>query len=193
MTTLYLASASPRRRDLLTQLGVAFETLAVEVDERWDGREPADGYTKRLALEKARAGQRVAGSAARVLGADTAVVLDGRILGKAATREDAVAMLTALSGRVHEVYSAVALLDRDREDVRLSISRVTFRPLTDAEIAAYADTGEPIGKAGGYAIQGRAGAFVAHLEGSYSGVVGLPLFETDGLLRGPRAGAPPPA
>jgi hypothetical protein len=92
MTTLYLASASPRRRDLLTQLGVAFETLAVEVDERWDGREPADGYTKRLALEKARAGQRVAGSAARVLGADTAVVLDGRILGKAATREDAVAL-----------------------------------------------------------------------------------------------------
>ena len=187
MTELYLASASPRRRELLAQLGIPFEVVPADVDEHWGGKELPAEYTKRLALEKARAGQRAAPASARVLGADTAVVLDGRILGKAETREDAIAMLRALSGRTHEVYSAVAVVRGSEEAVRLSVSRVTFRPLTEAEIAAYADTGEPLGKAGGYAIQGRAGAFVAHLEGSYSGVVGLPLFETDALLRGTRA------
>src|SRR5690606_32529960 len=113
------------------QLGIAFEVVPADVDEHWDGKElPAD-YTKRLALEKARAGQRAAPASARVLGADTAVVLDGRILGKAETREDAIAMLRALSGRTHEVYSAVAVVRGSEEAVRLSVSRVTFRPLTE--------------------------------------------------------------
>src|SRR5690606_6272867 len=117
------------------QLGVEFEVLAVEVDEHWDGREAPEDYVTRLAREKARTGARAAPTPAPVLGADTAVVLDGRILGKAETREDSISMLTALSDRTHEVYSAVALVDGGVE-VRLSISRVTFRSLTAAEIAA---------------------------------------------------------
>ena len=179
---LYLASKSPRRRQLLDQVGVAYETLDVDVDESWDGAEEPARHVQRLALEKARSGRRLAGDTAPVLAADTGVVLDGRLLGKAGNREEAMHMLQSLSGRSHEVYSAVALLQAD-EQLRLSRSRVCFRPLGDEECEAYCDSGEPYGKAGGYAIQGLAAVFVSRLEGSYSGVMGLPLYETTVLLK----------
>ncbi|MEJ2759987.1 MAG: Maf family protein [Gammaproteobacteria bacterium] len=182
MTTLYLASQSPRRRQLLDQIGVAYETLDVEVDESWDGTEDPARHVQRLALEKARAGRRLTGDAAPVLAADTGVVLDGRLLGKAGDREEAMHMLRCLSGRSHDVYSAVALLRVD-EQFRLSRSRVCFRPLGQEDCEAYCDSGEPYGKAGGYAIQGRGAIFVSRLEGSYSGVMGLPLYETAVLLK----------
>lgn len=182
MTTLYLASRSPRRRQLLDQIGVAYETLDVEVDESWDGAEDPGRHVQRLALEKARAGQQRLGNTAPVLAADTGVVLDGHLLGKAGDREEAMHMLQSLSGRSHEVYSAVALL-QDGEQLRLSRSRVCFRPLEPEDCEAYCESGEPYGKAGGYAIQGRGAVFVSRLEGSYSGVMGLPLFETAVLLK----------
>jgi septum formation protein len=148
-----------------------------------------------LASAKAQAGlallqaRRVGSEAARVLGADTEVVLDGRVFGKPRDAADGVEMLLALAGRTHEVLSGVVLLEGGRERRALSCSRVAFRPIDAAEARAYWATGEPADKAGGYAIQGRGAAFVQHLEGSFSGVVGLPLFETLELLRGaePRA------
>ncbi len=182
MPQLVLASTSPRRRELLAQLGVTFEVLAVAVDERPLPAEPAADHVCRLALAKARAGAAQVGSQACVLGADTVVVLDGEILGKPADRDDAAAMLRRLSGRTHAVLSAVARVQAGAHLVRLSESQVTFRTLSAAEIVAYCDTGEPLDKAGAYAIQGRAAAFIRHLEGSYSGVMGLPLFETAELL-----------
>lgn len=181
MFHLYLASKSPRRRALLDQIGVRYAALEIEIDERWDGREAARDYVCRLALEKARAGRRIAPGPQPVLGADTEVVLDGRVLGKPADRAAALAMLHALSGRTHEVISAVALLHAE-EALRVCVSRVEFRLLSDADCARYCDSGEPFGKAGAYAIQGRAAAFIRRLEGSYSGVVGLPLCETAELL-----------
>ena len=189
MFHIYLASRSPRRAALLDQIGVRYELLDIEVDETWNGAEPAEEFVCRLALEKARAGRRIATAALPVLGADTEVVLDDRILGKPPDRESALAMLQSLSGRSHFVYSAVALL-HSTEDVRLSISRVEFKSLTPGECARYCDSDEPFGKAGAYAIQGRAAIFVSRLEGSYSGVVGLPLFETGALLDA--AGIHPP-
>lgn len=189
-TTLYLASASPRRRELLAQAGVAFEVIGgITVDESPQPAEPASALVQRLALSKARAGlaqlaaRRGGPPAARVLGADTEVVLDGRVFGKPLDEADCVAMLGALSGRTHEVLSGVALVSAAREQVVVSTSRVSFRRISPAEARAYWATGEPGDKAGGYAIQGRAAAFVERLEGSYSGVVGLPLFETLALLR----------
>lgn len=188
---LFLATASPRRRELLTQAGVAFEVIGgVTVDESPQPGESAAALVQRLALAKARAGMAVLATrrsgpvAARVLGADTEVVLDGRIFGKPLSEADCIAMLGALSGRVHEVLSGVALVEAGRERVVVSTSRVSFRRLTPAEAGAYWATGEPGDKAGGYAIQGRAAAFVERIEGSYSGVVGLPLFETLELLHG---------
>ncbi|MGQ0657406.1 MAG: Maf family protein [Chromatiales bacterium] len=186
MAEIYLASRSPRRRQLLEQIGVAHAALDVQVDERWDGEEPARAHVLRLALLKARRGWDIvrAQRAMPVLAADTAVVLDDQILGKAETREEAVTMLGRLAARSHWVYSGVALVDADAmEHSALSISRVCFRPLSSAEIASYCATGEAIGKAGGYAIQGLAAAFIERVEGSYSGVMGLPLFEAAGLLR----------
>ena len=181
---VFLASASPRRRELLTQIGIDYTLLHAEVDEALLPDEPAGDYVRRVALEKVRAGRTllsgVAGSP--VLGADTAVVVDGRIMGKPRDREEGMDMLLTLSGRSHQVLSAVALAD-DREAVRVSTSRVTFRTLTLAQCAAYWNTGEPHDKAGGYAIQGRAGVFVSRLEGSYSGVMGLPVYETAELLQ----------
>ncbi len=185
MPQLVLASTSPRRRELLAQLGVPFEVFAVAVDERPLSAELAADHVCRLALAKARAGAAQVGPQACVLGADTVVLLDGEIFGKPTDREQAVAMLRRLSGRTHEVLSAVARLHGGAHTVRLSASRVTFRVLSAVEIAAYCDTGEPLDKAGAYAIQGRAAAFIRHLEGSYSGVMGLPLFETAELLAGP--------
>jgi len=183
MTTLYLASRSPRRRQLLDQIGVAYEHVEVEVDESWDGAEVPAVHVQRLALEKARAGRAKTAGTAPVLAADTGVVLDGCLLGKAENREDSLHMLLSLSGRSHEVLTAVALSDGG-ERVYLSRSRVCFRVLTRAECETYCDSGEPLGKAGGYAVQGRGAVFINRLEGSYSGVMGLPLYETSRLLAG---------
>jgi septum formation protein len=179
---LTLASRSPRRRELLDQVGVAYRAVDVDVDEsRRPGEAPAV-YVERLARAKAAAGRTAAGDDP-ALGADTVVVVDDDVLGKPAGRDDALAMLGRLSGRSHEVLTAVALATASDTGCRLSVSHVTFRPLDAAEIAAYWATGEPADKAGAYAIQGRAALFVTRLEGSYSGVMGLPLFETGELLR----------
>lgn len=183
MTRLYLASRSPRRAELLTQIGVAFQCIDLEVDERVLPGEAAADYVERLARAKAEAGLALLGDGGQVLGADTAVVLDGRILGKPADREDGLAMLAALSGRSHEVLTGVAVASGDGLASRVVRSRVSFRALDAGEALAYWNTGEPCDKAGGYGIQGLAAVFVSHLEGSYSGVVGLPLCETAQLLR----------
>lgn len=180
--SLVLASQSPRRRELLDQIGVSHRVVTVEVDESpLPGEVPAV-HVERLARAKAMAGVAAAG-ADPVLGADTVVVLDDDVLGKPTDREDALAMLARLSGRRHEVLTAVVLAtSADRVSCRLSVSHVTFRTLGSEEIVAYWASGEPADKAGAYAIQGRAGLFVTRLEGSYSGVMGLPLFETGELL-----------
>jgi nucleoside triphosphate pyrophosphatase len=179
---LYLASKSPRRKKLLKQLGVEFETLSVNIEEVWDGRESAHEYVSRLALEKARAGKVLAKNDLPILASDTEVVLDGKILGKPQNSADAIAMLMSLSGRSHEVYTAVALL-QETEKIAVSVNRVSFKELTEEECRIYSDTGEPDDKAGAYAIQGKAAAFICSLEGSYSSVMGLPLIETEQLLR----------
>ncbi len=183
--TLFLASQSPRRRELLTQVGVAFEPLDASIDETPAAGEPALDYVRRVAREKAGAGlmQVAAVPGALVLGADTEVVLDGKVFGKPVDAADAARMLRALSGRTHQVISAVAVVGAAREDEAVSISEVTFAALTEADIVAYVASGEPFGKAGAYAIQGRGAGLIAHLSGSYSGVMGLPLFETLRLLR----------
>lgn len=190
MAILYLASQSPRRRQLLDQIGVSYETIAVDIDEHWDGVELAAAHVQRLALEKALCARRQLTDAVPVLAADTGVVLDGCLLGKATDRDDAMHMLQNLSGRSHDVYTAVALV-YEGEHIRLNRSRVCFKPLSLQECEAYCDSGEPFGKAGGYAIQGRGAAFISRLEGSYSGVMGLPLYETVALLA--TAGILPPA
>lgn len=182
---IYLASASPRRRQLLRQIGVPYHLLRVEVDETpWPDEAPHD-YVARLALAKARTGCETLGRRPPhpVLGADTAVVADGMILGKPRDRREGLAMLAALSGREHRVLSAVALATPARNAVKVQESRVRFRTLEPAERAAYWDSGEPLDKAGGYGIQGRAAAFITELRGSHSGVMGLPLYETAELLR----------
>ncbi len=183
--TLYLASASPRRRELLAQLGIEFELLDVEVDEARLGQETGVDYVRRVALAKARAAMlAVELDRSLVLAADTAVVIDDRILGKPTGEADAAAMLGSLSGRSHEVFTAIAVLDQSREEAALNRSTVRFRDISAAEAAAYWQTGEPWDKAGGYAIQGLGAIFVAELQGSYSGVMGLPLFETACVLAG---------
>jgi len=181
---LYLASASPRRAELLNQIGVTFRRLSVDVPEVPKRNELAEVFVQRLALDKARAGWRTLApdDPHPVLGADTAVVIDGEILGKPRDEAHFRAMFRRLSGREHEVMSAVALMGSAQKAVKISRSRVRFRPVDEAEMAAYWACGEPADKAGGYAIQGRGAAFVEHLEGSYSGVMGLPLFETAELL-----------
>lgn len=177
---LILASQSPRRAELLRQIGVAFETHPAEIDETpLAGEAPAD-YVTRMAVEKARAVHALSPERP-VLGSDTAVILDDRILGKPADRTDGIAMLQALGGRAHQVLTAVAL-DHGRVEHALSDSRVRFRPITAEEAARYWDSGEPADKAGGYGIQGRGAVFVERIEGSYSGIMGLPLFETAQLL-----------
>ena len=184
MATLYLASGSPRRRELLTQIAVPFLTQIAPIDENALPGESPIAYVERLALSKAQAGLAALTDTADavVLGADTAVVLDGRILGKPTDRADALATLSDLSGRTHEVLTAVALVSRERQASRVVTSQVTFRPLTQAEIEAYWASGEPQDKAGCYGIQGLAAVFVSQLQGSYSAVVGLPLCETAALL-----------
>ncbi|NNA17577.1 septum formation inhibitor Maf [Pseudomonas lundensis] len=187
MTSLYLASGSPRRRELLTQIGVPFSTVSAAIDETPLVNEPATAYVERLAREKARAGYKHVmvsppGDAFCVLGADTAVVLDGQILGKPVDEADALAMLMALSGREHEVLTAIALIDATRCETRVVRSTVRFRNISTQEAARYWASGEPLDKAGGYAIQGLGAVFVSGLEGSYSAVVGLPVCETAELL-----------
>ena len=187
MTSLYLASGSPRRRELLTQIGVPFSTVSAAIDETPLVNEAATAYVERLAREKARAGYKhvtasPAGDAFCVLGADTAVVLDGQILGKPVDEADALAMLMALSGREHEVLTAIALIDVTRCETRVVRSAVRFRNISTQEAARYWASGEPLDKAGGYAIQGLGAVFVSGLEGSYSAVVGLPVCETAELL-----------
>ncbi|MCA1798603.1 MAG: Maf family nucleotide pyrophosphatase [Xanthomonadaceae bacterium] len=177
--TLILASASPRRRDLLAQAGIACEVRPADVDETPLADEQPDAYVRRLARAKAGA---ILGDGRPVLGADTAVVLDRSILGKPADAADAARMLRALSGREHEVHSAVALVSGDRCNDSCVTVRVCMRKLDDEEIAAYCRTGEPMDKAGAYAIQGRAAAFVERIDGSYTAVVG-PIYETLVLLR----------
>lgn len=184
MATLYLASGSPRRRELLTQIGVPFLSQIVPIDENPLPDELPVAYVERLARAKAQAGLAALSQPldAVVLGADTAVVLDGRILGKPADAAEAQATLTALSGRSHQVLTAVALASPTGVAVRVVSSQVSFRPLRAEEIAAYWASGEPRDKAGSYAIQGLAAVFVSQLQGSYSAVVGLPLCETAELL-----------
>ena len=183
MPALFLASASPRRRELLTQIGVPFSLLSVAIDETPDPAESPDVYVQRLAREKALAGLALLNDAsACVLGADTTVVLDQRILGKPIDKQDALATLQTLSGREHQVLTAVALASRAGCVVRLVSSQVRFRSIRPDEAEAYWASGEPQDKAGSYAIQGWGAIFVSALEGSYSGVVGLPLCETAQLL-----------
>jgi septum formation protein len=179
---LLLASASPRRRELLLQLGVPHRARGTELDETPHLQESTQHYVARIATAKASA-LRAAESSLPVLGADTVVVLDGVIYGKPQGREDALAMLARLSGRVHEVLTAVALADSRGVALAVSVSAVRFRSLSAQECRDYWDSGEPQDKAGAYAIQGFAAAFIESLHGSYSGVMGLPLFETAGLLR----------
>lgn len=182
-TRLILASASPRRRELLGQCACAFAVVPSATDETWLAAEAASDYVLRVAADKARAVWAEHPDAC-VLGSDTAVVLDGRVLGKPADAEEARAMLTDLSGRTHEVLSAVALIGPDgRCRTRLSVTRVEFAPLPVAWIDAYAASGDGLDKAGAYGIQNSAGLWIRRIEGSYTGVVGLPLFETAALLR----------
>lgn len=177
-----LASASPRRAALLQQLQVPFNLLAVDVDETPQAHEPPRVYVSRLALAKAQAGLAINGGALPVLGADTIVVFQQNILGKPVSEADFTATLQQLSGRCHQVLTAVALVSRHQVQQCVVSTDVYFRVITPAEIAAYWRTGEPQDKAGGYAIQGLAGRFVERINGSYSAVVGLPLCETEQMV-----------
>ncbi len=192
---IYLASRSPRRRELLTQIGIRFDLLLFRADGRSDAEtdesvlpgEVPDDYVVRVARAKALHGQRLQVTrhlpSRPVLSADTTLDLDGRIIGKPADPADAASILRALSGRTHRVLTAVAIADGNQLAHVLSVSDVTFRPLDEEEIRRYVMSGEPMDKAGAYGIQGRAAIFVAEIRGSHSGIVGLPLCETALLLR----------
>lgn len=182
MVSLYLASGSPRRRELLTQLGLSFERVVTDVVEQRDEGEPAEHYVRRLAREKALAGVASAPQDLPVLGADTIVVLHNHVLEKPADAAAAAAMLTALSGQTHQVMTAVAFADRQQSLDCLVVTEVTFRTLTPEDIKAYIASGEPMDKAGAYGIQGLGGNFVRKINGSYYAVVGLPLVETGELF-----------
>lgn len=182
---LYLASKSPRRAELLARLGVDFGVLDLDIPEHRQPNEPAEEYVRRVAREKAGAGLLtvMAVPNALVLGADTEVILDDEVFGKPRDAADAAAMLQRLSGRTHLAVTAVSLVSAGREAQAVSVSEVSFAELGEDEIAAYVGTGQAEGKAGAYGIQGAAERFVRHLSGSYSGVMGLPLFETSRLLK----------
>ena len=180
---IYLASGSPRRAQLLDQAGISYQVINTDVEERRRGGEPAADYVLRVARAKAERAARLVTRPAPILAADTEVVLDDRILGKPQDRQAAVEMLMSLSGRTHRVLTAVVLL-HERLDHRLSESRVSFKPLTLRECETYCDAGMPYDKAGGYGIQDRAAVFISRIEGSYSGIMGLPLYETARLLEG---------
>jgi len=194
-TRIFLASRSPRRRELLTQIGVHFDLLLFRGDARQDPEvcedvlpnEAADAYVCRLAMAKAAHGVRLCGwrnlPARSVLSADTTLDVDGEVIGKPRNEEDALAILRRLSGRTHRVLTAVAIAGEQRIEHALSISEVRFRVLDDDEIHRYVRSGEPMDKAGAYGVQGRAAMFVEEILGSHSGIVGLPLCETALLLR----------
>jgi septum formation protein len=181
---IFLASASPRRSALLDQIGVAHRVQPVDVDETARGGEAPEQYVRRLAVLKAETlWQKLAAPQRQpVLGADTAVVLDEQILGKPRDENDCLRMLSLLSARTHQVFTAVALRAADGCQSRVNVSDVTFRKLADEEIRRYWRSGEPADKAGAYAVQGRAALFIERIAGSYSGIMGLPLFETGELL-----------
>jgi septum formation protein len=191
---IFLASRSPRRRELLDQIGVSYRMVDVEVDESHLPNESAETYVRRLAQAKAQAGGEALAStisatdnATLVLGADTIVVLDTpageKLLGKPKNREDGLAMLQQLSAATHRVLTAVCISNGSRYETAVSETQVTFRQLQETEIVAYWHSGEPVDKAGAYGIQGLAAAFISRIEGSYSGVMGLPLCETATLLQ----------
>lgn len=181
---LILASASPRRKELLDQIGVSYIVHPVDIDETPKAKEVALDYVSRVAAEKSAFCVSEVRRLLPVLAADTSVVIDGQILGKPKDREHAMAMLNQLSGKTHTVYSAVSLRvqGKNKHFQALSKTEVRFRKISSGEIQSYWDTGEPEGKAGAYAIQGLASIFVESIKGSFSGVVGLPLFETAALL-----------
>lgn len=188
---LYLASASPRRRELLTQIGLTHEVLRVPAppgeDEPQHPGESAADYVQRTARDKALRGREWMRDQGLpplpLLAADTTVILNGEVLGKPADRDDAIRILGALSGATHEVHTAVVVWTGEQLLEAVSITEVRMRELGDDEIGRYCDSGEPYGKAGAYGIQGLAGTFISHIAGSYTGVMGLPLFETANLLR----------
>jgi len=182
---IYLASASPRRSLLLDQIGVLHRVAPVDIDETRRERESPADYVSRLAVEKATTLWNRLADRDRipVLGSDTTVALGEEIFGKPEHRDEGIAMLRRLSARTHRVFTAVALYSLQGCEVRLSISEVTFGTLSDADCDAYWRSGEPLGKAGGYAVQGRAAAFITRIAGSYSGIMGLPLCETAELLK----------
>ncbi len=187
--SLYLASQSPRRSELLAQVGVSFKVLSVNIDETVKPNESAKKYVLRLAKEKAIAASKLENLLKKpILGSDTSVVINEKILGKPKNNTEAKKMLKLLSGKTHQVMTAVALVRQFKTPqqleltTRLSVSDVTFKVLSESEIQQYVDSGECKDKAGAYGIQGKAAAFISHLSGSYSGVMGLPLYETLELL-----------
>lgn len=179
---LYLASGSPRRKELLEQLGYRFERLVVDVEEQHQQGESPQDYVLRLSQDKAKAGVELTSNSTPVLGADTIVVFNGEILEKPKDYQDAKRMLSQLSGQEHQVLTAVSLANSKKVLSTLVTTSVWFKPLSEREIEAYWQSGEPCDKAGSYGIQGVGGRFVAKIEGSYHAVVGLPLMETDQLM-----------
>jgi MAF protein len=182
MESIYLASGSPRRQELLTQLGVKFEKIVPGIEEQRNPQESAPQYVTRLAQEKAQAGVAMVNRNLPVLGADTIVILNGEVLEKPRDAAHAASMLRRLSGNTHQVMTAVALADRQNMLDCLVVTEVTFRVLSEHDIAGYVASGEPLDKAGAYGIQGLGGCFVRKINGSYHAVVGLPLVETYELL-----------
>lgn len=184
-TQLYLASRSPRRQELLRQIGITFEVVSQDADESLQAEETASDYVCRLAAEKSDAAlqNEDLNRDLPILAADTIVFAGGRILGKPECRDHALAMLGMLSGNIHQVLTAVSMRLGEEVQTRLSISEVTFKPLSLLECERYWETGEPADKAGGYGIQGVAASWIKNITGSYSGVMGLPLYETGELLR----------
>ena len=178
---MILASRSPRRAELLTAAGIAFEVQAADVDETPRPQETAAAYVERLAIDKARAVFALR-PGARVLGADTTVTIDGEILGKPVDEADALRMIRMLSGRPHEVHTGVAVVSPFGVRSAVDTTRVWFSPMTDEDISWYVSTGEPVDRAGAYAIQGLASRFIPRIEGSYSNVVGLPVALVSSIL-----------
>ena len=177
-----LASSSPRRRELLDQIQVSYRVLPVDIDESYSSGETAEQFVTRLALEKARSGYK-ASSLIPALGSDTIVLFEQQILGKPKNRQDALNMLLMLSGKTHQVMTAVAICNSDAEHCVISSSEVEFGQINKQQAEAYWETGEPADKAGGYGIQGIAAQFIKNIKGSYSGIMGLPLYETVELLK----------
>lgn len=180
---IYLASQSPRRAELLTQINISFTIVDGEVEEKQAENELPKDYVLRLAKSKAQAGFLNSKKDKPVLGADTVVVLRSSIFEKPLNQQHAEEMMLCLSGKTHQVYTAIAVTNGLKTESEIVITEVTFKPLSTKEIAQYWETKEPLGKAGGYGIQGQGAQFISHINGSYSAVVGLPLFETNQLIK----------